>query len=1579
MRVVSVAAGCLALLGLIALVLFVSGVAAAANDPPPSGGTVTGNWTVNDTRAYNGVTITLAGNLVVESGGILVLDGARLVVDAYVQGQFGIEVRAGGRLAMQNGANLTSSSAAYSLAVRQDGALYVNDSEVRRCGYAWGSDGETAGLFLESDSCALTRTLVTGGYYGVVARGASPSFSGCRFTANSYGAAAVNSSSAFANCTFTYNVNGANLENCSGTFTNCTFALNTGFGLLAYLSSASFGRCDLVSNPSGNCVLMGCDATFSNCTFRDGAYGAYVTQGNPAFSSCTLTGNRYGMYFYKSAATVSDSVLDRNSWYAASCYFGEPSLVRCELSYTGYSAVDGLSYGTGLGAFSSNFSVTGGSVHHNYQGVECRYSSPRLSGADFSDNDISVWAYQSAMQLTGCNITRARLYGAQLQFFCSGVFEGCRFTDSRFGAYLEYFSSTLVLNSTFKGCSWALKLDACGEATGVRGCTFDRNSVGGYIVGSSSRLDSNRFVSNSNASIMCFGSSARISNNTFTACGLDALQLNDCGGLVDGNTFDSNNATAIYCLDSRTEISNNTFNSNGGSGVHITGSKASPRVHDNSFTRNALGVAFTKQSKGSVHRNTFTGNGQGGISLAASSGEIYCNTLTGSARGISCDALSAPFIHGNLISGNEGGVVCHSSSNATIQGNDILDNGRFGIEVVDAWPTITGNTVSGSTDGIRVQGAGGGGTVSLVGNLVQNNTDGVWATDSNLELRECNFTGNGDAGVYTMDGKCGASRCTFFMNEDGLYPAGGSATVTECDFVLNNNSGILCEETTLLVSGCFFFRNTDGVLDLGNSTLDVLDGIYEQNVAFAIYFSDTTRGDWWVEKAASSVDDRFRLAGNLTVFGGASLRLTNATVIMVEAGPGEHAIEVRNGGRLEILQGSLLTTASDEMRFSFRVEAGGNLTFHDGGLERGGKYLGGSLERGGLSLMSSQVSLRGVTFRDCDYGVIAIGITATFQYLTFIECRYAIEAVASDLRIDNSTIYNLDGDKTDVELQQASRVMLVNTTVINGLDRPRSSIQGPGCELSVHWYLSANVAWQNKVVASRAQVTLDAERGGHQLAGYTDEKGWLQWALVLQYVQNSTATDDRNPYTLGARLGNVSRTQEHTFARSYTWYCELQDGLPPVIQIDTPLPGARLNYTPVTLRGLAHDFETGLERLEWSYDGRFYEKAEGTELWTVRAGLDDGSHTVSIRATDAVGNQAVANITFTVKTRITVLELSSPADFSITRSPAVLVSGLTESEARVQVNGRDVGLSSGKFSTMVYLSEGDNIILVSATDDAGNTATLTRRVVLDTQAPFIELLSPRNDSYISVPQAVVSGRTEPGVKVSVNGQPVINSEGRFTLSVDLPNETNLIDVTAQDGAGNVNTSVLVVHVDLVPPAISIGFPRQGQHFGRRNVTLNGTTEPFATVTAGDFTGVAGADGTFRMNVTMLYGNNTLIIRSTDRAGNYDTLTWYVVRDRPEGGRGSPWVPALIALGIVLAVENAAIYLYWRRRGGAAPTAASSVRKGTPGEPAAPGAPAKAAGTGPAAGAPVTVAVAEPVPPEALPVEDEGPAEMVEMK
>ena len=59
----------------------------------------------------------------------------------------------------------------------------------------------------------------------------------------------------------------------------------------------------------------------------------------------------------------------------------------------------------------------------------------------------------------------------------------------------------------------------------------------------------------------------------------------------------------------------------------------------------------------------------------------------------------------------------------------------------------------------------------------------------------------------------------------------------------------------------------------------------------------------------------------------------------------------------------------------------------------------------------------------------------------------------------------------------------------------------------------------------------------------------------------------------------------------------------------------------------------------------------------------------------------------------------------------------------IKLNGTDQGAvtvdSNGSFSKAVTLKEGSNTIVVTATDAAGQTASVTRTVKLDTSVPRI--------------------------------------------------------------------------------------------------------------------------------------------------------------------------------------------------------------------------------------------------------------------
>ncbi len=157
--------------------------------------------------------------------------------------------------------------------------------------------------------------------------------------------------------------------------------------------------------------------------------------------------------------------------------------------------------------------------------------------------------------------------------------------------------------------------------------------------------------------------------------------------------------------------------------------------------------------------------------------------------------------------------------------------------------------------------------------------------------------------------------------------------------------------------------------------------------------------------------------------------------------------------------------------------------------------------------------------------------------------------------------------------------------------------------------------------------------------------------------------------------------------------------------------------------------------------------------YTPQTALSDGGHTVTVNVSDNDGNTATqASRQYTVDTVPPILNVTHPSDGFITNNANVTVQGSTNDATstsvtvKIKVNGVDQGnipVTSGAFSKQIALANGNNTIIVTATDAAGQTTSVTIQGVLDTSAPVISTVE-------IVPNPVDAGATMI-VKVTVTG------------------------------------------------------------------------------------------------------------------------------------------------------------------------------------------------------------------------------------
>lgn len=324
--------------------------------------------------------------------------------------------------------------------------------------------------------------------------------------------------------------------------------------------------------------------------------------------------------------------------------------------------------------------------------------------------------------------------------------------------------------------------------------------------------------------------------------------------------------------------------------------------------------------------------------------------------------------------------------------------------------------------------------------------------------------------------------------------------------------------------------------------------------------------------------------------------------------------------------------------------------------------------------------------------------------------------------------------------------------------------------------------------------------------------------------------------------------------------------------------------------------------------------------------LADGEHTVKADVSDGEGGRGSASFIVTIDTVTDTPTFELDAQYAIatedqipgenlTRFKEASISGTAEANVKIeiQVNGKSVanvvadadGKWSYQFSTG-QLAEGVNDIEIVALDKAGNTASVTGLITLDTIPPAqpTVILDEASDSgtyhddkltFDTTPS--FHGLSEPDGKLElrINNQKmadlVADSEGNwhYTLSDNqvLTDGTYTVNVIASDRAGNTSETHLNIEIDTnidlfsikmdtasdsgtagdsytnnVTPAFS-GKTDPSSHLVITNLTTGATLEINASQ-AGNFS--------FTSPGISAEGVNELQITVTDLAGNTATYS-----------------------------------------------------------------------------------------------------------
>jgi glucodextranase-like protein len=258
------------------------------------------------------------------------------------------------------------------------------------------------------------------------------------------------------------------------------------------------------------------------------------------------------------------------------------------------------------------------------------------------------------------------------------------------------------------------------------------------------------------------------------------------------------------------------------------------------------------------------------------------------------------------------------------------------------------------------------------------------------------------------------------------------------------------------------------------------------------------------------------------------------------------------------------------------------------------------------------------------------------------------------------------------------------------------------------------------------------------------------------------------------------------------------DKTPPSIVITTPLTGATVGVSSVTINGNVSDTVSGLASVTCSGGAA---TLKGSSFTCVQS-LVPGTNPIQVNAVDVAGNSfsATTTVAFVRPPQITITSPANSALFN--QSPINVTGAVVDPSAKVTVNGISAPVIDGTFLATVPVQEGISTITAVVVNSDGFTDTASVQVDLDTTPPHVAIYSPSDqlvttDASITVTGLVndiVVGTVNPQqATVKVNGVDAQVANRSFSAAnIPLSVGPNVIHATAVDAAGNEATATVTV-------------------------------------------------------------------------------------------------------------------------------------------------------------------------------------------
>ncbi|HDW0461784.1 TPA: Ig-like domain-containing protein [Enterobacter hormaechei subsp. xiangfangensis] len=503
---------------------------------------------------------------------------------------------------------------------------------------------------------------------------------------------------------------------------------------------------------------------------------------------------------------------------------------------------------------------------------------------------------------------------------------------------------------------------------------------------------------------------------------------------------------------------------------------------------------------------------------------------------------------------------------------------------------------------------------------------------------------------------------------------------------------------------------------------------------------------------------------------------------------------------------------------------------------------------------------------------------------------------------------------------------------------------------------SASAGREYSVDATAPTVTIDTVAGDNVINGSEAAAGVaISGTTTAEVGQTVTVTLGGNSYTAQVQQGgvwsvNVPGTDLSALAdNGYTVQASVSDaaGNPgsagKAITLDTTPPTVSFNVVAgddvinsvehgqaQIVSGTATGASVGDKVVITIGSNQYTTTVDASGKWSVGvpasviSALTDGTVTLSATITDSAGNSSTQThdvVVNTASVALTVNTLSGDdvinaaeagASLVINGSSAQFASG---TQVTITLNGKSYTAtiqSDGSWTTTVpaadvgTLADGASYqVSVSAQDSAGNSASATHTISVDTSAPVISVNTLSGDDVLNAAEAqqalTVQGSSsaEAGqtVTVTLGGKTytaLVANDGTWTLDVPAVDLAALsqgaLTVTASvnDKAGNSGQTTHTLTVDTIAPAVTIStvadddIVNNAEQLAGQTISGTTTAEQGQTVTVSfnghSYQATVAANGSWSVFVPgrdflgLSDGDYTITATVSDKAGNPGSAT-----------------------------------------------------------------------------------------------------------